>query len=321
MKKYLSENDPELESAHAEETLCIQANQKILYPFDLDSERAISFQSMEPYLDIFNEYGVLVFRNFFDGDPLYDSFYTDLVNLASIIIEKHDLNIDTSAPLNKILTQISKTHRKEIGFIYDLGTRPLKLTSGVKLKSHNAIIKMLNAVMGEDAILAHPYLGETLHIFPPGDENFKYNLPMHQDYPYILQSPEQVTAYINLGCYQDNSNNGGIRIWPGSHKEGISSSTVLPNSLRITSNAEHFIEQYQSIDINFDQGDFAIFNSLLQHEGIQNHTDCTRVVQLVRYSNLRNEVSTQNHWQSSEGISKGLQFAEVHKDLTIDSDA
>ena len=43
---------------------------------------------------------------------------------------------------------------------------------------------------------------------------------MHQDYPYIMQSPEQITSYINLGKLQ-SFGNGGIKVWLGSHKEGV----------------------------------------------------------------------------------------------------
>ena len=138
---------------------------------------------------------------------------------------------------------------------------------------------------------------------------------MHQDYPYLMQSPEQITAYINLGNIIKNEKNGGIRIWLGSHKEGLTSSVRQPNGHRITSNIEYFINKYDSFDISFNKGDFAIFDSLLQHEGIQNHTDCTRIVQLVRYSNLSNKTSVDNNWISCQANSKGIEFSKAHPDL------
>ena len=252
-------------------------------PFEFEHVRSTNFDNFDDYLEIFKKYGVVIFRNFFEYDELFIKYYNDIKELAFLIAKKHSLKIDFDKPLNEILTEISKTNREEIGFIYDLGTRPIKLLSGTNLKSHPAVMKMVELIMGKDSIIGHQYLGETLHIFPPGKENFKHNLPMHQDYPYIMQSPEQLTAYINLGSIIKNEKNGGIRIWLGSHKEGLTSSIKLPSGPRITGNAAFFIDNYDSLDISFDKGDFAIFDSLLQHEGIQNHTDCTRIVQLVRY--------------------------------------
>ena len=86
-------------------------------------------------------------------------------------MEKHSLDIEVELSLSGLLTEISKTHRKEIGHFYDLGTLPLKLMSGIQLKARPVIRGMLNKIMGEHSIVACPYLGETLHIFPPGEEN------------------------------------------------------------------------------------------------------------------------------------------------------
>jgi hypothetical protein len=43
--------------------------------------------------------------------------------------------------------------------------------------------------------LASPALSDTLHVFPPGTENLRSNLPIHQDYPYLMQSPAQITVW------------------------------------------------------------------------------------------------------------------------------
>ena len=270
-----------------------------------------NFSGMKNYLEVYEEFGVVVFRKFFNKDSIFTDFYNDVKMLSAIIIDKHNLNIDLNNSLNRILTEISLTNREEISAIYDLGTRPLKLLNGNRMKTHPLLVEMVKTIFGRKSIVASPYLGDTLHIFPPGKENFKYNLPMHQDYPYLLQSPEQITLYINLGELQ-KANNGGIKIWPGSHREGISPSTLLENKLRITTNADYFRDNYPEVDIVFDVGDLAIFNSLLQHEGIQNKTACTRIVQLMRYSNLANDLSTSYSWSSCEGTNRGVQFSDIH---------
>ncbi|MDC1124195.1 phytanoyl-CoA dioxygenase family protein [Gammaproteobacteria bacterium] len=271
--------------------------------------------NFDDFSDTLKKYGVVVFRKFFADDLIYREYKNDLLRLCFEIAKKHDIRIDVQAPLNEIITKISESQRDDIGFLYDLGTRPIKLLSGTRLKTHPDIVQILKSFM-PDSIVGFPFQGETLHIFPPGVDNYKYNLPMHQDYPYIMQSPHQLTAYINFGKLQDEGN-GGIRIWPGSHNEGLSSSAPAENNLLVTANKEHYEKSYEAVDIHFDESDFAIFDSLLQHEGIQNHSSCTRVVQLIRYSNLSHETSISYGWKSAEpGANRGVDFADVHPELS-----
>ena len=285
-------------------------NQK---PYEITKKNTSNLKDISKYIPIYKKYGVVVFRGFFNGDKMFKNFYDDIKTLAKIIIKQNKLEINKTFNLNKLITAISKSNRREIGYLYDLGTRPLKLISGIDLKTHPKVVNIINAFMGKKNILANPYLGETLHIFPPGKENYKYNLPMHQDYPYIMQSPEQITSYINLGKLQPNGN-GGIKVWLGSHKEGVTASSKLDNGHRITKNIEYIKKKYSSENFYFDKGDFAIFNSLLQHEGIQNHSKCTRIVQLIRYSNLLNQKSSSYYWQSTQEAKKrtSIKFEDVH---------
>ena len=285
-------------------------NQK---PYEIIEKNTSNLKNISKYIPIYKKYGVVVFRDFFNGDKIFKNFYNDIKKLTRIIIKQNRLKINKTYDLNKIITKISKTNRKEIGYLYDLGTRPLKLLSGINLKTHPKIIDIIRTFMSKNHVLAYPYLGETLHIFPPGKENYKYNLPMHQDYPYIMQSPEQITSYINLGNIQP-SGNGGIKVWLGSHKEGITDSNKTKKGLRITKNIKYIQKKYLSENFYFDKGDFAIFNSLLQHEGIQNRSKCTRIVQLIRYSNLLNQNSSSYYWQSTQESKKrkSIKFEDIY---------
>lgn len=282
-------------------------------PYEIHGINTNNFKNLKLYKEIYKKYGVLVFRNFFERDKIFNNFYKDLKTLVKTIIKQNNLKINLSFNLNQLITEVSKTNRKDIGYLYDLGTRPLKLLSGLNLKNHPKIIMIIQSLMNKNSIIANPYLGETLHIFPPGPDNFKYNLPMHQDYPYIMQSPEQITSYINLGKMQPN-NNGGIKVWLKSHNEGVSNSKKLKNGLRKTKNDKFFLKKYKSENFYFDKGDFAIFNSLMQHEGIQNHSKCTRIVQLIRYSNLLNKKSISYRWRSVEEEKKrdSIVFEDIH---------
>ena len=282
-------------------------------PYEIVGVTTNNLKSLKKYIPIYKKYGVLVFRNFFNGDKFFDEFYKDIKDLVKTIIKENNLKIDTKLDLNKLITEVSKTNRKDVGYLYDLGTRPLKLISGINLKTHLTIVRIIKSLMKNKSILASPYLGETLHIFPPGKENFKHNLPMHQDYPYLMQSPEQITTYINLGKLQPQRN-GGIQVWLGSHKAGVVNIKKAKNGLISTKDTKHFIKKYHSENFYFDKGDFAVFNGLLHHRGIQNYSVCTRIVQLIRYSNLLDKKSISFGWRSNEGKEKDtIKLNDVHR--------
>jgi hypothetical protein len=282
-------------------------------PYEISGSVNFGTLSLNKYKFIYKKYGVIIFRNFFYKDKIFCKFYEELKSLALIIAKKNKIKVSADLNLDELITEISKTHRKEIGKLYDLGTRPIKLLSGIQLKIHPGILKILKGISDYKNIIANPYLGETLHIFPPGKENFQYNLPMHQDYPYLMQSPDQITAYINLGKLV-LFGNGGIRAWLGSHKFGISD--IKKNKLKLfeTKNSGYFKKKYLAQEFYFEKGDLAIFNSLMQHEGIQNHSTSTRIVQLVRYSNLLNKDSISYYWQSKEEDKKRKStcFKDIH---------
>jgi hypothetical protein len=285
-------------------------NQK---PYEILGKNTANLNNFKQYLPIYKKYGLIVFRNFFKNDKIFNDFYTDVKNLVKVIIVDNKVKINLNQNLNKLITEFSYINRKDIGSIYDLGTRPLKLLSGVNLKTHPVISKLVKTLMSKKSIIGNPYLGETLHIFPPGKENYKHNLPMHQDYPYIMQSPEQITSYINLGKLQPQGN-GGIKVWLGSHKDGVTKSKIFSDGTRITKNSKYYLKKYNSENFYFDKGDFAIFNSLMHHEGILNHSNCTRIVQLVRYSNLLNKKSISYRWRSTEENKKreSIKFEDEH---------
>ena len=263
--------------------------------------------SIQDTINILNTYGVIVFRNFFDGDEIFEKYYQDLHTLFLSVIKKHNLQIKESLNLNQIITAISEYKREEVGFVYDLGTRPIKIASGSMLKTHPTLLGLFKQLF-KNGVIGFPYLGETLHIFPPGKDNFKYNLPMHQDYPYILQSPEQFTVYANLG--ENLENTGGIKIWLKSHKDGVSDAKQIKYGYWVTKNIQYYKNTYEELNLTFGKGDLAIFNSLIQHEGIQNHSECTRIVQLIRYSNLNNENSIRNSWRSTGSETSSLNFSD-----------
>src|SRR5690606_17019846 len=136
-------------------------------------------------------------------------------------------------------------------------------------------------------LLVAPYNGETLHVFPPGDENFRYNLPIHQDYPYLLQSSRQLTFWLNL---TDNSGGkaGGIRVFPRTHRHGVATTFAGEHG-----HYEVATDRYPDFDpsiCNDSMGDlfemYAI-DSLTWHTSLRNETkDEVRITYIFRISDI-----------------------------------
>ena len=266
--------------------------------------------------EVFRKYGALIIPGLMRHDDYFLSYERDLKELLVRLLEKNGLPSSPKESLDEIITRTASVDRTLIGNIYDIGTRPIKLVSGTRLKTHPFVISLLDELF-DGGPVAFPYLGETLHVFPPGKENERYNLPIHQDYPYLMQSSEQVTAYFNFG-HRRSPDIGGVRFWLGSHVDGITPArrTELGHWESVVS--QDFKTRFEQVDYVFDYGDFAIFDSLLQHSGIKNRSNQTRLVQLVRYSNLGNAQSIDHSWQSAQRDGRGVSFDEVHPELVVE---
>jgi hypothetical protein len=189
-----------------------------------------------------------------------------------------------------VLLSIARTDRKVLGKIYDIGTRPMKFMSGRSLFFAAEIEKVLGEFFTTDThqpLLVTPYNGETLHVFPPGEENFRYNLPVHQDYPYLLQSSRQLTFWLNL---TDNSEGkaGGIRVFPGTHRHGVAKTFAGEHG-----HYEVATDRYPDFDpsaCNDSKGglfEMYAVDSLTWHTSLRNETeDQVRITYIFRISDI-----------------------------------
>lgn len=192
--------------------------------------------------------------------------------------------------LQTITLELNAKDRKLLGKLYDLGTRPMRLMSGMRLFFNPQIQQIVEQFFGQPeapSILVRPFNGETLHVFPPGEENYRYNLPVHQDFPYLLQSEKQLTFWLNL---TDNLNGeaGGVRIYPRTHKLG------LPKTTKNTFGhyevaVEHYPEFDQNDYVESASGMFELYaiDSLTWHSSVPSISkDSTRLTYIFRVSDI-----------------------------------
>ncbi len=272
----------------------------------------VSFKS-EEIASLVKEFGLVVLPKFFREDKNFEIFLRDVQESLAQMCSKYEVEIKAN-DLGDMLTQISVL-KPEIGrIIADLGTQPNKYFSFNALKYSSAIADILREYFGSSGIILTPPSGDTLHFFPPGNKFHKYNLPAHQDYPYLMQSPDQLTFYLGLSVYEEGV--GGLRVWEKSHSQGL-----LPTHKNSNGNfeiGEETFDQsaYVQTDIFWNPGDFGIFDSLLCHASIPNaSSDSSRIVQIFRYSNIDNELSRSYDFYSTTYSRRSVAFEDIHADF------
>ena len=263
---------------------------------------------------LYRHHGALVFPGLLRDDPDFIAYRADLARLAGMMLDARRPAPPAPRDLESALLELARIDRPAVGKLFDLGTRPAKLLSAMRLKVNPTVQFLARLALGDAALIATPSQSDTLHIFPPGAENFRFNLPEHQDYPYLLQSPSQVTLWINFGSFAPAV--GGLTFWSGSHRLGI-----LP---QCRNEHRHFkaevtpadLKPFPRFDCVADVGDLVMMNTHLVHASIENHTpDRVRVVQLFRFSDLADPQAIRMQWQSADFRGAGLTFEAAHPEL------
>jgi len=265
----------------------------------------------------FREEGALVLRGFFANDARFQALVGDLTRIVRRLLgPEAGEAAPRSTRFDDLVTTLAARDRRRAGLLYDLGTRPAKLLSASEVKLHPDVLALVRAIFGDGAIVGTPALGDTFHLFPPGAENFKFNLPMHQDYPYLIQSPAMITAWLNFGATHEDV--GGITLWPRSHTLGLLPQRrtelghleVIPSSTQLAA--------FEPVDVVADVGDLVLMDGLLWHRSNRNLTsDRTRIVQLFRYTDLSHPLSVAQRWRSTEAGGGGLTLEEAHPESIV----
>lgn len=270
-------------------------------------------KDQESIASLFREAGALYFPKLLCREEGFLRYVADLGRLTNTLGAEIGLSWSSDLRLEERLTILAEANRRSVGAIYDIGTRPAKLISAAGVKFHPHLLSLMAACFGGNPLLAFPTLSDTLHVFPPGEENYKYNLPIHQDFPYLLQSPEQITVWISLSAKAEGA--GGITVWPTTQKLGIvrHRKNDLGHYESVLPEAE--LARYPSLCVEADFGDVLIANSLCLHRSEPNRTsDQTRITQLFRYSNLACAEAARHRWVSSEYTNLGELFPRLYPD-------
>ena len=268
-------------------------------------------------VEIFEEHGLVVLRGFFSGFAPYLRYVDDLRALFGALQRRLGVETPTGG-LREDIAAVFAADNYFPRYVHDIGTHPMKLVSGNLMKYSDAVLTPVRAIFGERAIVASPSGSDNLLFFFPGNEFERYALPLHQDFPYIMQSARQLTVWIPLTDHAPGV--GGFHAWPGTHRAGLRVNKDGLTGLEVQVSPDE-LAGIEPIVVEGQPGDVVFSHSLLVHKSVPNtSTNDLRAVQLFRFSDIATEESVRYFWQSTNHRTTGkgsITFAEAYPELFI----
>lgn len=251
----------------------------------------------EHIAEVFNRYGVAVIKDFYRADREFEKYVQDLKWCVGTLLNKRSIMPDPSWTLEQQISRLFELEPTAPMPVYHLGTQPNKMVSGNLLKFSPRNLAIVYAILGSRAVLAEPAAGDTLIGFPPGEQFDRYLLPIHQDFPYLLQSARQLTFWLSLS--NNIPNVGGIDVFVGSHRLGPHPIVKDSHGHYEASLDPSVLASFPRISVDWEYGDLIVMSSHLLHQGKPNRTSHhTRIIQLFRYSDLNEPVAISYDWTS-----------------------
>ena len=126
---------------------------------------------------------------------------------------------------------------------------------------HSKLLDAVEDVMETPNILLHH---TKAHLKPPG---IGAPFPMHQDYHYFPYEKDSMLA-VFLHLDDTTPENGGLAVFPGSHKSGPLPDMSDKPGVHYVDQVEYSLEK--AVPIEAKKGDVLIFSYLLVHGSYMN---------------------------------------------------
>ncbi|MDR5854148.1 phytanoyl-CoA dioxygenase family protein [Caballeronia sp. LZ062] len=264
--------------------------------------------------ECYAEHGLVVMPGLLAGNEDFVRYLDAIRFMFGQIFARYGERIAQGEDIGDILVRLKRIAPLDGRIVADMGTQPNKFAAGNRIKFADFVTRLLEKIFGNDAVIATPQAGDTLHLFMPGEEFHRYNLPIHQDYQYLMQSPRQATLY--LGLSRPYGDAGGLEYWPGSHKLGVLPCERNENGAFRVMNGDELMKQFRHERYLWEVGDVSLFDSLMCHRSIPNTSaDRGRSVQIFRFSDLNNVVGEKYDWRSTIYERRGARFEAEHAEL------
>lgn len=262
----------------------------------------------------------------------FREFIIDLVWTGESVLANRRVDREGNLPLDEaserlsdILIKLRDTNGK--GRLFGaLFSQPGKLLSLSYLRQHPVLIEPIKHIFGSKSVIAFPQMSDALTTFFNIRDNtgkLDQSLPVHQDYPYMMQSSSQLVIWIPL--IKHHPQTGSIEFWRGSQSKGIAKQVVHGEYYEV---APDEVQKYEletgnsSELLEWELGDIIIFNSNLFHRTIPNVSDDhVRAIQVFRASDLNEGDGLDYAWRSTRYVDgnstnpKHADFKSIHQEF------
>ena len=157
-----------------------------------------------------------------------------------------------------------------------------------RLATEPAVLDAVEEVLGPDLLLA----GSLVLCKHPRDPAF---VSWHQDNYYSnLHLTPSLSAWIALR--DSTSENGCMRVVPGSHQEGVlphEEKGNVHNLLNLGQEIQVEVNEADAVDVVLQEGEMSLHHSAIIHGSRPNHSDTQRLGFIVRYVTSAYDLASQ----------------------------
>ena len=178
--------------------------------------------------------------------------------------------------IKKIREEIEYIEKKWPDELIGLGRNNVHYISPVfdKVVHNSKILDVIEDIIGRNILVA----GTTLFIKESGKSYIKPFVGWHQDAKYIGFEPHNwVTAW--LAITDANEENGGMRMWPGTHKEKIKKhkDTFDKDNLLTRGQTIENVSINETVSIVLKAGQLSLHHPLVVHGSSVNKSNSRRI--------------------------------------------
>lgn len=205
-------------------------------------------------LEYFNQYGIIQFKHFIDKETV-SIFLKEVEQVQKELLESDTRKVN-GIPLKFGMDTNGSTLIQRIAFTSWYSEKLKAFLTGKKLKKILELMGPYEGRIGEnekDGLVFNHYVNTT-------ESNFT-RLGWHTDSPRDLFLGSRILPMLNIGLHLDDchSDNGGLRVIPGTHKQGL---------LRMLFRKKYFIDNKpdkKEVGFNIEAGDLTVHDGRLWH--------------------------------------------------------
>jgi ectoine hydroxylase-related dioxygenase (phytanoyl-CoA dioxygenase family) len=165
------------------------------------------------------------------------------------------------------------------------------------------LLEGVGTLLGTDEVFSHP--NKYLRAVPPWESLLSYPAGVHQDYPELQGSPNQLTMWVPL--FSATEETGCLPIF-----ESLAPASILP--MRLADNPSGWEVRPEVLGrrhaFDFEPGDVLVFNTFTPHGGSRNEGEGIRVSLESRYQPLSDPICEANLTRPTVAVDWDTHYAD-----------